>query len=160
MKGLVHERSQERMCSWSHHNTEGWYIRPAMNYYRQHRVWVPSIGAERIADTVTWLPHNIDMPTSSSNPPMVLNMHFAKSPMLPPVNTQTRTALMKVQHIFTDRFAAPLQPLPSSHLPTTTRTTKSSMPADLSTKVPSKKVNSNITSSTKLLRVPPSSPTA
>jgi len=74
--------------------------------------------------------------TLLSKTPMILliHIHFAKLtnvPLLSPVNTQTRSDLMKVQQIFTDRIEAPFQSLSSSHLPITTRANKSSMPADL-----------------------------
>ena len=129
MKVLVHERPLDRGSTWSPHNTEAWYLGPAMNHYRQHRVFVPATGKERIADTVTWLPHNIHMPTATAEDIIIAAAndltHALKqadrSPLLPPQNTQTRTALMQLQNIFSDRFAKPLTPLPSAILPLTAR---------------------------------------
>ena len=35
MKVLIHETPLERGGSWSPHNTEAWYLGPAMHHYRQ-----------------------------------------------------------------------------------------------------------------------------
>ncbi len=168
MKVLVHERPLERGSSWSPHNTEGWYIGPALDHYRQHRVWIPSTGAERIADTVTWLPHHIHMPTSSAEDIIIAAANDLthalqqtdKSPLLPPVNTQTRSALMRLQQIFTDRFAAPLQPLPSSTLPNTARNVVSPTLEKLPRVMPNTSLPSKASPPAKLPRVNiPSQPT-
>ena len=88
-----------------------------------------STGA--IVDTVTWLPHQIHMPTATAEDIIIaaandlthaLNQSD-KSPLLPPHNTHTRTALIKLHQIFTDRFATPLTPLPTATLAPVARIT-------------------------------------
>jgi len=66
IKVLLHESPEQRSNSWSPHNLEGWYLGPSMQHYRQHRIWIKATNAERIGDTVTWLPHNVHMPTSTA----------------------------------------------------------------------------------------------
>jgi hypothetical protein len=139
MKVLIHERPLERGSTWSPHNTEAWYLGPATDHYRQHRVWVPATGAVRVVDTITWLPHNIHMPTSTAEDIIIAaanDLSHAlqqsdQNPLLPPLNTQTRTSLMQLQKIFSDRFANPLKDLPSQQLPNTAQTYTSSTPVKL-----------------------------
>ena len=123
IKVLLHERPEQRNNSWSPHNVQGWYLGPAMHHYRQHRIWVPATNAERIGDTVTWLPHHVHMPTSTAEDIIVAAandlthalLQSDSSPLLPPINTETRKALQQLQQIFNDKFAHPLKPLPSEH---------------------------------------------
>ena len=65
MKILIHERTDDR-GPYDPHGIDGWYLGPSMKHYRCHRVWVISTCSERISDTVTWIPHGISMPTSST----------------------------------------------------------------------------------------------
>ena len=93
-----------------------------MHHYRQHRIWVPATNAERIGDTVTWLPHHVHMPTSTPEDIIIAAandlthalLQSDSSPLLPPLHTETRKALQQLQQIFTDKFAHPLKPLPST----------------------------------------------
>jgi hypothetical protein len=52
--------------SWGTHAIEGHYIGPALEHYRCYQVYIPSTRAERITDTLVWLPKKIPMPGASS----------------------------------------------------------------------------------------------
>ena len=60
-KVLVHEKPQNR-ASWDPHRVEGWYIGPALESYRCFKTYIPKTRAERITDTVAWLPHYLKFP--------------------------------------------------------------------------------------------------
>jgi len=48
--------------SWAVHGTKAYYTAPAMKHYRYYEVHVQRTLAKRIANTITFLPHNITMP--------------------------------------------------------------------------------------------------
>jgi len=56
LKILIHEKTNQRR-SWAPRGTEGWYLGPAKEHYRCHRVYCTKTSAERITDTVAILPH-------------------------------------------------------------------------------------------------------
>ena len=62
---LVHEKPAVR-GTWAPHAVDGWYLGPAMKHYRCYRVWIWETAAERIAETVVWMPSKVKMPTASS----------------------------------------------------------------------------------------------
>ena len=65
-KVIIHEKSRQR-GTWSPHGLDGWYVGPAMNHYRCFRIYVPSTGATRTADTVEFFPHHVPLPQTSSH---------------------------------------------------------------------------------------------
>jgi hypothetical protein len=60
-KILIHEKPNQRR-SWDPHGVEGWYLGPATYHYRCYRVYVNQTRAERITDTVEFVPQAIEMP--------------------------------------------------------------------------------------------------
>jgi hypothetical protein len=62
---LIHEKPAVR-ASWAPHGVPGWYLGPATNHYRCYRVYVSATHAERISDTVEFLPVHVPMPQTSS----------------------------------------------------------------------------------------------
>ena len=46
----------EKRSSWGFHGVEGFSVGPAEINYRCYKGWVPTIGAERISDTVVFFP--------------------------------------------------------------------------------------------------------
>lgn len=66
MKMIVHECPEDR-GAWSPRGLDGWYIRPALNHYRCHQAWIPTTNSEQVSDTVSWIPHGISMPMSSTS---------------------------------------------------------------------------------------------
>ena len=65
MRCLAHEQSSSRK-SWAPHALDGWYVGPAMESYRCHRVCIPKTRGTRIVDTVTWLPHKFTLPVATT----------------------------------------------------------------------------------------------
>jgi hypothetical protein len=109
MKILVHERPEER-SSYAPHSITGWYLGPSLQHYRCHRVWIPSTASERVAVTVTWLPHHFKMPTPSSTDIIqaaakdltsALQQHHSPT-ILPSASTENLTALKQLSTIFTN----------------------------------------------------------
>jgi hypothetical protein len=64
-KVIMHEKTDHR-GSWSPHGLNGWYIGPAMEHYRAHRVYCSTTGHERISDTVDFFPKHCKVPGLSS----------------------------------------------------------------------------------------------
>lgn len=62
---LIHNKPDERN-SWSTHGEEGWYIGPAIEHYRCHKVYITKTRGERTGDTVTFFPTRVQMPKLSS----------------------------------------------------------------------------------------------
>jgi hypothetical protein len=60
-KIIVHEKPNQRR-TWDPHGVDGWYLGPATGHYRCYRVFINKTRAERITDTVEFLPHEIEMP--------------------------------------------------------------------------------------------------
>ena len=46
----------EKRSSWDFHEVEGFGMGPAEKKYRCYTGWIPTIGAERISDTVVLFP--------------------------------------------------------------------------------------------------------
>ncbi len=61
MKLVIHNKPSQRR-SWDPHGLLAFYVGPAMQHYRCMRCYVPATKAERVTDTVTYLPHNIPLP--------------------------------------------------------------------------------------------------
>ena len=143
MKILVHERSTDR-GSYDVHAITGWYLGPSLKHYRCHKVWIPQTSSTRIADQVTWLPHNIPMPTATTQDLIIasakdltaaLQLHTTNS-LLPPSDTVTRNALLQLSNIFANKVLPndntiishnkpqpdpilPIPPVPSTQQPPT-----------------------------------------
>ena len=57
------------------HGTKAFYTAPAMKHYRCYEVHIQKILAKRIADTITFLPHNITMPNQISKTVALEKIH-------------------------------------------------------------------------------------
>ena len=66
IKIYVHARPELRK-TFAPHATRAWYLGPALNHYRCHRVFIPSTNKERVAETVVWQPHHCKMPTPTKD---------------------------------------------------------------------------------------------
>ena len=64
-KVQVHVRPEQR-ASWDEKAVDGFYVGPSMHHYRNYHCYIPSTRGTRDSDTITWLPHNFDVPTTSS----------------------------------------------------------------------------------------------
>jgi hypothetical protein len=60
-KIVVHEKPNQQRTR-DPHGVNGWYLGPATEHYRNYRVFINKTRAERITDTVEFLPHEIEMP--------------------------------------------------------------------------------------------------
>jgi len=65
IKVLVHEKPSNH-TTWAPHAIKGWYVGPALQAYRCYRTWITETKRERIANTLTWLPKKLKMPTAST----------------------------------------------------------------------------------------------
>ena len=54
-KVIIHDPPEVRP-SWADHGTPGYYLGPALEHYRCHRIWIPTSRTTRITDTVAWYP--------------------------------------------------------------------------------------------------------
>jgi hypothetical protein len=64
-KVVIHEKPQQRK-TWDPHGAEGWYLGPAMEHYRCHRVFTNKTRAERITDTVEFFPQHTTVPSMTT----------------------------------------------------------------------------------------------
>jgi hypothetical protein len=55
---IIHEKPDHR-GSWSPHSLNGWYVGPAMEHYRAHRVYCSTTGHESISDRVEFYPSTV-----------------------------------------------------------------------------------------------------
>jgi len=65
MRIPIHEKPSVQ-GTWAPHAVDGWYLGPALHSYRCYTVWSKDTQAQRICDTLTWLPTTIPVPTVST----------------------------------------------------------------------------------------------
>ena len=56
MKVLAHVRPQDRL-SRGPHTKDGFYLSPALQHYRFHRVWITTKQVDRVIEQLKCLPH-------------------------------------------------------------------------------------------------------
>ena len=61
---IAHEMPDQR-DSWGPHGKPAFYLGTAMEHYRCHRVWIPSLSSVRVVSTVAWYPEPYYMPGAS-----------------------------------------------------------------------------------------------
>ena len=119
---LVHVKPKLRE-TWAPHAVEGWYTGPALKHYRCYKVHVGKTSAERIADTLTWYPSQVSMPTNSSldlataaaQDLLAALLHPSDASPLPALSLTQRAALFQLADIFADvTDTSPSQPTPDS----------------------------------------------
>lgn len=124
-KVVVYETPEQR-ASWSPHGVDGFYVGPALQHYRCYKVYVTKTKRTRIAETLSWHPHTVTMPTSSATDLLhaaVLDLHtalreYSRSPLCTATASQpvqdTRasltTALRQLSEIFDDTQTAATPP--------------------------------------------------
>ena len=62
IKITIHEKPNQRK-SWGPRSVDGWYLGPALDHYRCHRVFSSHTRAERITDTLQTFPHYTKPPS-------------------------------------------------------------------------------------------------
>lgn len=118
MKIMAHVLPKNR-ASWDTHAKPGFYIGPALHHYRCHKVWIKRTQAERIVETVKWIPHaNIKAPI----PSQASLLHAALSDLqaaiistnidgiVPPEDTTLSNQLKQLRDIFTAKLHNTPQP--------------------------------------------------
>ena len=60
---MVFHNKHSQHASWAFHGQDGWYIGPAMDYYRNITAYFPKLRTEKVTDTVTFIPHDVPIPT-------------------------------------------------------------------------------------------------
>ncbi|ACI66000.1 predicted protein [Phaeodactylum tricornutum CCAP 1055/1] len=114
---LVHVKPAIRE-TWAPHAVEGWYLGPALHHYRYHCVWITETRAERVADTLSWFPHRISMPTASSTDRALAAardlVHALRNPSpaspFNPLDATQHQALTDLANLFAS-VAAPVSPV-------------------------------------------------
>ena len=118
---LIHEPSTVRE-TWAPHAVEGWYIGPALQHYRCYTIWADATSAERIANTLTWFPSQVEMPTTSplelataaAQDLVAALLHPSDASPLPSADLVQRAALQQLADIFaTITNANPTRPTPA-----------------------------------------------
>jgi hypothetical protein len=74
IKVLIH-KEPSTLGTWSPHAVSGWYLGPAMQHYRCYRVWAQATRAERITNTLAWLPLHVAMPVLSPTERLIQAAH-------------------------------------------------------------------------------------
>lgn len=112
MKVLAHVLPKDR-GSWDTHAEPGFYIGPAIKHYRCHKVWIKRTQAERIAETVKWLPHgNLKAPIPSQASLIHAALNDLQSAIkatninsiLPPEETQLSQQLKTLRDMFANKI--------------------------------------------------------
>ena len=115
MRVLAHVLPKDR-ASFASHSIPGYSIGPAMEHYRCFKIFVPSTGGTRIADTVRWFPHgDLKMPIASKESLLHAAIQdlsatiksTVKNSILPPENTTNRKTLLELHELFTKPKATP-----------------------------------------------------
>ena len=63
-KLIAHETPAQRK-TWAAHGVDGFYLGPAMEHYRCHRIYIPSTHSERVVETVDFQPTMCEKPIVS-----------------------------------------------------------------------------------------------
>ena len=135
---LIHEPSTVRE-TWAPHAVEGWYVGPAPLHYRCYTIWADATSAERIANTLTWFPSHVDMPTTSSlelataaaQDLIAALLHPSDAEPLPPADLVQRAALQQLADIFATITNDSTRPSDTTTTSTTTASTPSPATAAL-----------------------------
>jgi hypothetical protein len=62
---IAHETPSRRR-TWAPHGQDGWYIGPALEYYRCYTVYINKTRGERVVETVDFFPENFKLPFPST----------------------------------------------------------------------------------------------
>jgi hypothetical protein len=124
-KVLIHEKPDNRL-SWAPRGTDTWYIGPAMEHYQCVNCYMPDTHSTRIADTVQYFPHQVPIPTHTTEDLIrdavsdiiaTLNNKNPAPPLLVPLQDNTRHALREMIATLLDRAVPsppPVEPIPVS----------------------------------------------
>jgi hypothetical protein len=158
MRVLAHVLPSDR-TSFGPHAIAGYAIGPAMEHYRCFKIFIPTTGRIRIADTVKWFPHgDLKLPIASKEALLHASIQdlsatiksSIKNGILPPDGTTNRQTLLDLHHLFNNKA----QPAPTTAPAEVPRVSRPTHPTAALPKKPTPKQPANA-----LPRVVPS-PTA
>jgi hypothetical protein len=118
-KVIINEKPQQRK-TWDPHGTEGWYLGPAMEHYRCHRVFTNKTKAERITDTVKFFPQHTTVPRMSTDEIAIqaaedligaINQPITKTPICP-IGDKQMKAIRKISDLYQQHTLNQRKPLP------------------------------------------------
>jgi len=117
-KVIIHDKPGQR-GTWAPHGTIGWYIGPAMDHYRNFRVYVPSTNSIRRADSLAWFSTSVTMPTASSTDIAMAAAYDLTQALLSPsppsawapLSDSQRQALYELASIFGTITQPPTEPV-------------------------------------------------
>jgi len=139
---IIHEKPSQRR-SWDPRGVEGWYLGPAKNHYRCHRVFCTKTQSERVTDTINILPYGPSLPTVTIQEAAVMateklaeSIHSSKKfgaqqlesiqqltdALKTIINTKKQSPNLKTNHVPQSRVPHLLPPTPHSSLPSTSLT--------------------------------------
>ena len=118
-KAMVHEKPD--ICGTRYpHAVEAWYVVPVIHQYQCYCTWFSKTQAERITDTLAWLPSQVVMPVPASTECAIAAAHNLTSALLhpslsspiTPINADHHVSLHQLATIFTDTGDATIFPPP------------------------------------------------
>ena len=118
---IVYQQPSDR-GTWDPHGKDAWYVGPAMDSYRCYRTWVWETQKERKAETLSWFPTHLQMPTTGPLQKAIAGINDIKkalqspptnSPLHPLTDSEVAT-LDNLADIFRNRDATtPVKPEPA-----------------------------------------------
>ena len=119
-KTLIHEKCDNR-TTWAPRGTDAWYIGPALDHYRCVTCYVPITSSTRIADTISYFPHTIPIPKTTTDDYLkqaiadIITILGKPRQTLPCLQfgDETRNAIQKIAEV----LGRANNPLPRVHTP-------------------------------------------
>ena len=130
IKYILHKRPEDHGL-WYPHALSGCYIRPSLEHYWWHNIWIHATNSVFIEQTVSWFPHKTTIPTSTVTYIIITTAKYLnaalkqinKNPLLRPYDTITRKAPFQLNPIFSNASSVlksqqyPITPKPVAEPP-------------------------------------------
>ena len=117
--------------TWADHGSEGFYLGPALQHYRNYNVYIISTRSNRITDSVSWYSDKIIFPGASLGDRLLASINdltsslkdICQSTEIPQhhrisFDQHTGTAVAALRWVYDMMHATPLPPAPPAILPT------------------------------------------
>ena len=113
---IAHETPDQRK-TWAPHAIDGFYLGPATEHYRCHRIYVPQSKSERIVETIQFYPKMCETPTLSTQENTVIAAHTLADALSKPnatndLDLKTMAAIKQLAGIFKHKIAK-IEPSPA-----------------------------------------------
>ncbi len=107
---LAHVKPSKRL-SWGTHAIDAWYVGPATDSYRCHKVYTPDTSATCIVNAVTWITGKLALPVATPLDLLQATMedlnkilnHPRNERLLTELTPRQHEALVQVAGVFTDK---------------------------------------------------------